>query len=123
VVAPLTDGKEAVAWPAARDFAQVIYSPTARDSPTRYIDTLSKHDRVGRIFLDYLRCDRTPVAIALMSSRACADATIFMPLHCKDVKAGLDLALHILDEARHSHENKEWDRYAQSNRSLAFLHK
>jgi bifunctional non-homologous end joining protein LigD len=85
VVTPLKGGKDAVPWPAAKDFAHIICAQMARDSPTKYLDTMSKKDRVGRIFLDYLRNDRTSTAVAVLSPRARAGAPISMPIHWEDV--------------------------------------
>ncbi len=120
VVVPLRVGKDAAAWPAAKDFAHAICTQMAQDSPTRYLDTMSKKDRTGRIFLDYLRNDRTATAVAVLSSRARAGAPISMPIHWRDVKPGLDPARYtvrsgpaLLDKSR------PWDRYARSARSLA----
>src|SRR5688572_23715259 len=70
VVTPLTGGKDAVQWPAAKNFAHIICAQMASDSPSKYLDTMSKKDRVGRIFLDYLRNDRTATAVAVLSTRA-----------------------------------------------------
>ena len=89
VVTPLTGGKDAVAWPAAKNFAHIICAQMARDSPTKYLDTMSKKDRVGRIFLDYLRNDRTSTAVAVLSTRARPGAPVSMPIHWKEVKATL----------------------------------
>jgi bifunctional non-homologous end joining protein LigD len=120
VVTPLTGGKGAVAWPAAKDFSHIICAQMAQDSPTKYLDTMSKRDRVGRIFLDYLRNDRTSTAVAVLSSRARAGAPISMPIHWKDVQAALDPARYtVRTGAALLGKSKPWDQYADSARSLA----
>jgi bifunctional non-homologous end joining protein LigD len=120
VVTPLKVGKDAVAWPAAKDFAHIICAQMAQDSPTKYLDTMSKKDRVGRIFLDYLRNDRTSTAVAVLSSRARAGAPVSMPIHWKDVKTGLDPARYtVRTGAALLKTSKPWERYSDSARSLA----
>ena len=120
VVTPLTAGKGAVAWPAAKNFAHLVCAQMAHDSPGKYLDTMSKKERVGRIFLDYLRNDRTATAVAVLSSRARAGATISMPLHWKEVKAGLDPARYTVHTgAALLKKSRPWEQYADSARSLA----
>ncbi len=120
VVTPLTGGKGAVTWPAAKDFAHIICAQMAQDSPTKFLDTMSKKDRVGRIFLDYLRNDRTATAVAVLSSRVRAGAPISMPLHWKAVKAGLNPALYtVRSGAALLKKSKPWEDYADAARSLA----
>jgi bifunctional non-homologous end joining protein LigD len=120
VVTPLTAGKGAVAWPAAKDFAHIICAQMAQDSPAQYLDTMSKKDRVGRIFLDYLRNDRTATAVAVLSSRVRAGAPISMPIHWKDVKSGLNPALYTVRSGPALlKKSKPWEKYADAARSLA----
>ncbi len=90
VVTPLTAGKAAVAWPVAKNFAHIICAQMAQDSPTKYLDNMSKSQRVGKIFLDYLRNDRTATAVAVMSPRAREGAPVSMPIHWQAVRRGLD---------------------------------
>jgi bifunctional non-homologous end joining protein LigD len=120
VVTPLTDGKDAVAWPAAKNFAHIVCAQMAADSPTKYLDTMSKKDRVGRIFLDYLRNDRTATAVAVLSTRARPGATVSMPIHWKDVKGTLDPARYTIRSAPGLlAKSKPWVDYAKSERSLS----
>ena len=119
VVTPLTAGKDAVAWPAAKNFAHIICAQMAHDSPTKYLDTMSKKDRVGRIFLDYLRNDRTSTAVAVLSTRARPGATISMPIHWKDVNATLKPERYNLRTGPDLlKKSKPWTDYERSARSL-----
>ena len=45
-------------WEAAKAFARGIAEGLAKDEPTRYTAQLSKAQRGGRIFVDYLRNGR-----------------------------------------------------------------
>ncbi len=120
VVTPLSGGKDAVQWPAAKNFAHIICAQMASDSPTRYLDTMAKKDRTGRIFLDYLRNDRTSTAVAVLSTRARPGATVSMPLHWKEVKASLDPARYNIRTAPEIlRKSMPWKDYEDSARSLA----
>jgi bifunctional non-homologous end joining protein LigD len=119
VVTPLTGGKDAVLWPAAKDFAHILCAQMAQDSPAKYLDTMAKKDRVGRIFLDYLRNDRTATAVAVLSPRARAGAPISMPIDWHKVKAGLKpLAYTVHTGAALLEKSKPWDEYWKSAGSL-----
>jgi bifunctional non-homologous end joining protein LigD len=120
VVTPLLEGKKAVAWPIAKNFAHLICAQMAQDSPTRYLDNMSKAKRSGRIFLDYLRNDRTATAVAVLSPRAREGATVSMPLEWKDLKKGLDPKAFTLRSAPQLlSKSKPWKGYGDGARSLA----
>ena len=120
VVTPLMEGKKAVAWPIAKNFAHLICAQMAQDSPARYLDNMSKSKRSGRIFLDYLRNDRTATAVAVLSPRAREGATVSMPLEWKDVKKGLDSKSFTVRSAPQLlGKAKPWTGYAAGTRSLA----
>jgi bifunctional non-homologous end joining protein LigD len=120
VVTPLLEGKKAVAWPIAKNFAHLVCAQMAQDSPTRYLDNMSKAKRSGRIFLDYLRNDRTATAVAVLSPRAREGAPVSMPLLWRDVKKGLDpKAFTVRTAPALLAKLKAWKDYAGGARSLA----
>ena len=120
VVTPLLEGKKAVAWPIAKNFAHLVCAQMAQDSPTRYLDNMSKAKRSGRIFLDYLRNDRTATAVAVLSPRAREGAPVSMPLVWRDVKKGLDpKAFTVRTAPALLAKAKPWKDYAAGARSLA----
>ena len=64
VVTPLkVDTRQKIDWPLAKAFAQGVCMQMAADSPSRYLVTMAKKLRTGRIFLDYLRNDRMATAV------------------------------------------------------------
>jgi bifunctional non-homologous end joining protein LigD len=120
VVTPLTGGADAVPWPAAKNFAHLICAQMAKDSPKKYLDTMAKKDRVGRIFLDYLRNDRTSTAVAVLSTRARPGAPISMPIDWKEVKASLKPErFDIRSGPGTLQKSKPWTDYRRAARSLS----
>ena len=91
VVTPLAVAKRSpLSWPQAKGFAHDVCLQMARDNPSLYLIKMSKSLRNGRIFLDYLRNDRMATAVAPLSPRARAGATVSMPITWAQVKADLD---------------------------------
>jgi bifunctional non-homologous end joining protein LigD len=121
VVTPLLGSRpHAVEWPAAKNFAHVVCAQMAQDSPKKYLDTMSKSQRVGRIFLDYLRNDRIATAVAPLSPRARPGAPVSMPLNWREVKRGLDPMRYTVRSAPALlGKSKAWDGYEDSAKSLA----
>ena len=91
VVAPLSPGaKDKVTWKEAKAFALGVCQWLAYDDPERYLLNMSKKQRKGKIFLDYLRNDRMATAVAVLSPRARDGATVSMPLTWTQVRGDLD---------------------------------
>jgi bifunctional non-homologous end joining protein LigD len=120
VVTPLTVSADAVKWPIAKNFAHLVCAQMAQDSPARYLDNMSKSQRAGRIFLDYLRNDRLSTAVAVLSPRARAGATVSMPIAWREVKKGLaPQSFTVRTAPQLLSKTNPWKDYAGGARSLA----
>jgi bifunctional non-homologous end joining protein LigD len=120
VVTPLAKpGRRALGWAEAKMFAQAVCVQMSDDSPTRYIVKMTKAARTGRIFLDYLRNDRTATAVAPLSSRARDGAPVSMPLPWKQVREGLEPKRFTITTApKLLTRTTGWEEYPKSERSL-----
>ena len=77
VVVPI---QPSVAWSEAKMFCGVVAKRLVADDPDRYIATMSKAARKGKIFIDYLRNDRGATSVAPYSTRARENAPVSVPL-------------------------------------------
>jgi bifunctional non-homologous end joining protein LigD len=119
VVVPLTADKKTPDWDAAKMFAREVCRRLSDEQPERYVLNMAKKERTGRIFLDYLRNDRTSTAVAPLSPRARDGAPVSMPIEWSRVKAGLDPMRYTLRTAPALlKKEKPWRNYAKAGRSL-----
>ena len=77
VVVPLKRGHS---WDEHREFAEALARVMAERDPDRFIATMSKARRRGKIFVDYLRNQRGATAIAPFSTRAREGAPVAVPV-------------------------------------------
>jgi bifunctional non-homologous end joining protein LigD len=120
VVTPLTRVKNGPDWDRAKAFAREVCARMAADTPDRYLIDMSKAKREGRIFLDYLRNDRTSTAVAPLSPRARPGAPVSMPLTWTQVKKGLDPMKYTIRTAPKIVKGMSaWEDYRDSERPLA----
>ncbi len=120
VVTPLkTDGRSSLGWDEAKTFAQALCASMAEESPDKYLVTMSKAKRKGRIFLDYLRNDRMATAVAPLSPRARPGAPVSMPLTWGQVRAGLHPMRFTIETApKLMGDSKAWAHYPKAARPL-----
>ena len=77
VIAPLRASAE---WPMVKAFCKGLAQRLAEDEPDRFVATMSKAKRKGKLFIDYLRNERGSTAIAPWSSRSREGAPAAVPV-------------------------------------------
>jgi bifunctional non-homologous end joining protein LigD len=86
VVAPV---KPSAQWPAIKAFTKQIADSMAADSPGKYVSTITKAKRHGKILVDYLRNQRGATAVAAYSTRARPGAAVSMPLSWEELSPAI----------------------------------
>ena len=120
VVTPLKDAKkDKIDWKTAKAFAQAVCQQMAADSSEHYLLNMSKKQREGKIFLDYLRNDRTSTAVAPLSPRARDGAPVSMPMTWAQVRSDLDPMKYTLRTVPALlAKTKAWAGYDSAARSI-----
>ena len=83
VVVPVKPGPT---WPAVKKFTRAFVNEMVRDEPRRFVASMSKAKRVGKIFIDYLRNDAEATAIGAYSPRARAGAPVALPIEWDELQ-------------------------------------
>jgi bifunctional non-homologous end joining protein LigD len=78
VVVPLTPHAD---WETVKDFSRRFAMALAEAEPDRFVATMSKAKRVGRIFIDYLRNQRGATAVVAYGVRAREHAPVAAPVN------------------------------------------
>ena len=94
VVVPLTPGPS---WDQVRAFSDGFAEAMATAAPGKYVATMSKAKRPGKVFIDWLRNARGSTSVASWSLRARRGAPVAVPLRWDDLgrvegPAAFDLA-------------------------------
>ena len=87
VIVPLTPGHS---WEVHKDFARRFAEALSLAEPDRFIATMSKARRKGRIFIDWLRNQRGATAVLPYSPRARDGAPVAIPIAWGELDAMAD---------------------------------
>ncbi|MBX9458670.1 MAG: DNA ligase D [Rhizobium sp.] len=119
VVAPL---KPSAGWPAVKAFAKSIADDMAGDEPDRYVATITKSRRKGKILVDYLRNGRGNTAVAPYSTRARPGAPVSMPIGWEELSDAIGPAYFTVLNAPQrlaSMKDDPWEQFRASARPLS----
>lgn len=118
VVVPLTPSAN---WDRVRLFCRGFAEALSEAQPARYLSTVRKADRKGRILIDWLRNGLGATAIASFSPRARPGATVATPLHWREVNGTLDarsFTLRSVPQRLRRLRKDPWAAFAASAREL-----
>ena len=102
-------------------FAQALAHAMVRDEPHRYVATMTKSKRSGKIFVDYLRNGRGSTAIAAYSTRARPGATVAAPITWDELEAGVspsDFTVLTMPERLERQRRDPWHGFADTRQSI-----
>jgi bifunctional non-homologous end joining protein LigD len=117
VVVPL---KPQLDWDTVKDFSQAVVQHLAATLPDRFVAKSGAKNRVGRIFIDYLRNGYGATTVCAWSARARPGLGISVPVRWDEL-AGLKGGAHWTVASVHTRldqGNAPWDAYAKSRVTL-----
>lgn len=82
VVAPL---QRRSSWDEVKEFARAVAETVVASDPGRFTSNMSKEQRRGKIYIDYLRNARGATAIEIFSTRARPGAPVSVPLRWEEL--------------------------------------
>ena len=118
VVVPL---RPAAGWSVVTTFAKRLAQAMERDAPERYVATLPKAKRRGRILVDWLRNKPGATAVASFSPRARPGATVAVPLTWREVGPKLDpqaFTIHTVPQRLKRLKADPWAGFATADQIL-----
>ena len=98
--------RRTVGWDTVKLFSRTVATHLAETQPERFLATMSKAKRQGRIFIDYLRNERGATAIAPFSVRARPGATVAFPLGFEALKSAPGANAYGMERAL---DEGDWD--------------
>lgn len=97
VIVPLTAGHD---WDTHKDFARRFAEALSIAQPERYVATMSKAKRKGKIFIDWLRNQRGATAVVPYSARAREGAPVAAPVSWEELRDIASPAAFTIRDAR-----------------------
>jgi len=117
VVAPIQPKHE---WPEVKEFTRNVARILEASRPERYLIKMTKSERKGRIFLDYLRNDRGSTAVAPYSPRARKGVRVAVPLRWDELRKGnaTEYAVANFDSWKKRLKDEPWQELLRTKQTL-----
>jgi bifunctional non-homologous end joining protein LigD len=118
IVVPL---KKQFDWDTVKDFSQAVVQHLARTIPDRFVAKSGGGNRVGKIFIDYLRNGYGATTACAWSARARPGLGISVPVHWSEL-GSLKSGAHWTVASVHTRldvGNEPWAEYESSRATLA----
>ncbi len=120
VVVPLVPKGGKHGWDIAKGVSHGIASELTRRDPSHFTASMSKAQRTGKIFVDYLRNGRGATAVATFSPRARPQAPVSMPVGWDELGhvEALDFTVRTVPGILASRKGDPWGRFDAARRPL-----
>jgi bifunctional non-homologous end joining protein LigD len=119
VVVPVKPGPT---WPAVKKFTRAFVNEMVRAEPRRFVASMSKVKRAGKIFIDYLRNDAEATAIGAYSPRARPGAPVALPIEWDQLEPDAAQAPRFgipeVPELIRSRKRDPWEDFEAARRPL-----
>jgi bifunctional non-homologous end joining protein LigD len=118
LVVPL---EPAADWDTVKAFCRSFAEAQVKDEPNRFVSTVSKVEREGKILIDWLRNGLGATAVVSFSPRARPGAGVATRLRWQEVKPGLDPAaftLRTVPERLRKQRADPWDGFETTKNAL-----
>lgn len=119
VVVPLAPRLD---YDAVKDFAQAAVEHLAKTIPSRFVAKSGGSNRVGKIFVDYLRNGHAQTTAAAFSARARPGMGVSMPVNWDDLaglKSGAQWTIATAREYLSFQKTDPWEDYWKSKQTLS----
>jgi len=119
VVVPITPRYE---WTAVRALAQAIVEQLAQVIPDRFVAKSGPTNRVGKIFVDYLRNTEGATTVAAYSARARPGLGVSMPIHWEQLaglKSGAHWTIRTAPAYLAARTSDPWENYGTSRQAIS----
>lgn len=110
-------------WAIIKNFTHAFVIAMEQRQPEKYLSSMTKSKREGKIFIDYLRNQRTATAISVYSTRARLHAPVSTPLdwdELTDNKIDTDFSIKTIIKRLENQKKDPWECFLKTKQSLNF---